>query len=159
MILLDTVNSRVGTKNHTRRHSLLILCMTLIKVFEAFARQQQNVSKRLSICLCRNFCLHKNGHSRSVNPHSFAQSISSVDSCAKVQQLFEQAKLYHLYTYKNTPVPIPDGMGTGVISFAYEPPATTEMPLALVAGFLFEKVFHIIVVNNLLLEDVCTGFR
>lgn len=60
---------------------------------------------------------------------------------------------------KKTPVPIPDGMGTGVISFAYEPTATTEMPLALVAGFLFKKVFHIIVVNNLLLEDVCTGFR
>lgn len=60
MILLNTVNSRVGTKNHTRRHSLLILCVTLIKVFEAFARQQQNVSKRLSICLCQDFCPHKN---------------------------------------------------------------------------------------------------
>ena len=90
-------------------------------------------------------------HSHSVNPHSFARSIPSADSCAKVQQLFEQAKLYHLYTYKNTPM--------GVISFAYEPTATTKVPLALVAGFLFEKVFHIIVVNNLLLEDVCTGFR
>lgn len=98
-------------------------------------------------------------HSHSVNPHSFARSIPSADSCAQVQQLFEQAKLYHLYTYKNTPIPIPDGMGMGVISFAYEPTATTKVPLALVAGFLFEKVFHIIVVNNLLLEDVCTGFR
>ena len=35
-------------------------------------------------------------HSHSVNPHSFARSIPSADSCAKVQQLFHTTKYFML---------------------------------------------------------------
>ena len=111
-----------------------------------------------SICLCRNSYPHRKSFPQCESA-LFCTKHSECRFMRKGTTIIRTSKTLspiHIQEYTR---PHTGWYGDGCYHFAYEPTATTEVPLALVAGFLFEKVFHIIVVNNLLLEDVCTGFR